>query len=290
MKQVIKIPESPDIVSAKENSLKFDDYSVLQHSFQGKEEKGMMYMENHALLFVLEGHSTLSLGEDQYEVGKNEMTLLRKATGVLYERHGNLENNGKYCEMMFSISEDMISTFLATTEKIIPKGTNGKIRTGVHRMSECLITFTDSLRVYFDDSQGVYSGQLRLKMTEMLYHLGIGNDGLFQELLQLRKPVQKEIQHIVEQYYTSSISMEDLASLSGRSISSFKRDFKAIYNMAPAAWIRKKRLDKAREMLESTQLPVAEICFSLGFENISHFSRIFKEYHGQAPTFYRTSL
>ncbi|WP_262507198.1 helix-turn-helix domain-containing protein [Sphingobacterium sp. IITKGP-BTPF85] len=70
-------------------------------------------------------------------------------------------------------------------------------------------------------------------------------------------------------------------------LSSFKRDFKAIYNMTPASWIREKRLEKAKEMLEATQLPVSEICYSLGFENISHFSRIFKEYHGQAPTVFR---
>ncbi|NIF06596.1 helix-turn-helix transcriptional regulator [Chryseobacterium sp. Tr-659] len=288
MKKIIKIPAEKNNVSVKERNLDFDDYSVVELSFQGTEEKGIMYMESHVLLFVLEGELNLTFGEKRYVVGKNEMTLLKKATAVQYKKLGNPENDGRYCEMMFSINEEMVGSFLAHTEKIVPKGTDGKIRTGVHAMSECLITFTESLRVYFNESSGVYSGQLRLKMTEMLYHLGIGNDGLFQELLQLRKPVQTGIQHVVEQYYTSPVSLEDLAYLSGRSLSSFKRDFKAVYNMTPAAWIRKKRLDKAKEMLESTQLPVAEICFSLGFENISHFSRIFKEYHGNIPSFYRS--
>lgn len=289
MKRIIKIPAKQN-ASAEENNLSFEDYSVIEQRFQGKEEKGMMYLESHVLLFVLEGTLMFTFGDQEYIVGENEMTLLRKATGIQYKKRGNPGNDDKYCEMMFSISEDMLSTFLATTEKIVPKGSDGKVRPGVHAMSECLITFTESLSVYFNDSSGVYSGQLRLKMSEMLYHLGIGNDGLFQELLQLRRPAKTSISRVMEQYYTSPVSLEDIAYLSGRSLSSFKRDFKEVYNMTPATWIRKKRLDKAKEMLETTQLPIAEICFSLGFENISHFSRVFKDHHGNAPTFYRTVL
>ncbi|MCC8144633.1 MAG: AraC family transcriptional regulator [Tannerellaceae bacterium] len=43
-------------------------------------------------------------------------------------------------------------------------------------------------------------------------------------------------------------------------------------------------MEKAKEMLQKTQLPVNEICYSIGFENVSHFSRIFKDQYGFAPT------
>ena len=88
----------------------------------------------------------------------------------------------------------------------------------------------------------------------------------------------------MEKNYTSPVSLTELAYLSGRSLASFKRDFLAIYNMPPSKWIRKKRLDKAKEILKNTSIAVSDICYSLGYENPAHFSRIFKEQFGHSPT------
>jgi len=60
--------------------------------------------------------------------------------------------------------------------------------------------------------------------------------------------------------------------------------------LPPATWIREKRLNKAKEMLETTGMTVSEICYSLGFENVSHFSRIFKQFHGKIPTSLRQAV
>jgi transcriptional regulator GlxA family with amidase domain len=103
-------------------------------------------------------------------------------------------------------------------------------------------------------------------------------------MLQLRQPVRVDVHRVVEENYTSPISLEDLAYLSGRSLSSFKRDFQNIYGESPAKWIREKRLSKAHQMLESSQMSVADVAFSLGFENPTHFSRIFKQKYGLSPS------
>ncbi|WP_245592363.1 helix-turn-helix domain-containing protein [Ectobacillus panaciterrae] len=68
------------------------------------------------------------------------------------------------------------------------------------------------------------------------------------------------------------VSLNELAYLSGRSLSTFKRDFRKIYNTSPMKWIRNRRLDKAKELLTHTSLSVSDVCFSTGFENIAHFS------------------
>ncbi|MBQ9230659.1 MAG: helix-turn-helix transcriptional regulator, partial [Prevotella sp.] len=82
----------------------------------------------------------------------------------------------------------------------------------------------------------------------------------------------------------SPISLDELAYLSGRSLSSFKREFQDIYGEPPARWIRAKRLSKAHDMLRSSSLSVADVAYSLGFENPTHFSRIFKQQYGYAPS------
>ncbi|PTT16187.1 hypothetical protein DBR27_02730 [Flavobacterium sp. HMWF030] len=155
-------------------------------------------------------------------------------------------------------------------------------------MNECLVAFAHSMKPYFFDHSIVYPGQLRLKIMELLYDVAEGNRNMFLQILQLHEPVKADIKQVVEQHYASPVSLSELAYLSGRSLSSFKRDFQLIYNMSPALWIREKRLEKAKEMLETTVLPVSDICYTLGFENVSHFSRIFKEFHGQPPTLFRS--
>lgn len=80
------------------------------------------------------------------------------------------------------------------------------------------------------------------------------------------------------------VSISDLAYLSGRSLSAFKREFQVTYNTSPLQWIRNRRLDKAEELLTHSNLSVTDICFTIGFENVAHFSKVFKERFGYPPS------
>jgi AraC-like DNA-binding protein len=154
----------------------------------------------------------------------------------------------------------------------------------VSPMSDRLVAYCWSLAPYFNDSLQVSPGLLRLKVMELLYNVMDCSKNIFRQMLQLRQPVKVDVHRVVEENYTSPISIEELAYLSGRSLSSFKRDFQSIYGVSPAKWIREKRLSKARQMLLSSQMSVADVAYSLGFENPTHFSRIFKQQYGASPS------
>lgn len=285
MKKFIKMPTSLIDGPVPQSSLLLNGCSVIEQCIHSMEAEGTMYLQEHLLLLVLDGTNTLSYGKQTYTVHKNEMILLKKATSVRYEKKGNPENDNIYNSLMFSLKDELIQSFLATTELEMPKvKAEGEIKTTVSSMNECLVAFANSLKPYFFDSAEVHQGQLRLKMMEMLYDVSICSRNMFYQILQLHQPVRSDVRNVVENNYASPISLEELAYLSGRSLSSFKRDFQQIYNTSPALWIREKRLNKAKELLQSTPMSVSEICYSLGFENVSHFSRIFKEHFGQAPT------
>ena len=154
----------------------------------------------------------------------------------------------------------------------------------VSKMSDRLVAYCWALSPYFDNPSQISPGLLRLKVMELLYNVMDCSSSIFQQMLQLRTPVKSDIRRIVENNYTSPVSIEQLAYLSGRSLSSFKRDFSDIYGEPPAQWIREKRLTKARQMLESSHSQVADVAYSLGFENPTHFSRIFKQRFGMSPS------
>lgn len=79
------------------------------------------------------------------------------------------------------------------------------------------------------------------------------------------------------------LSMEQIASFTGRSLATFKRDFKKISNLTPQKWLIKKRLEMAYVMLKEENKKVQDVCMEVGFKNLSHFSTAFKKHYGIPP-------
>ncbi len=79
----------------------------------------------------------------------------------------------------------------------------------------------------------------------------------------------------------------ELARLCNSSVFHFARSFSAKTGSAPFRLQRKLRLQKARELLLETDLSVGEVAIAVGIENLTHFSRVFREYYGCSPREYR---
>jgi AraC-like DNA-binding protein len=85
----------------------------------------------------------------------------------------------------------------------------------------------------------------------------------------------------------SDISVAQLAGRLFFSPAHFSRLFKREIGMPPATYLRRLRLERAREQLESTTLGVAQIALESGFESPAHFSRSFRAYYGSSPLEFR---
>ena len=84
--------------------------------------------------------------------------------------------------------------------------------------------------------------------------------------------------------YMYDLSMEEIANYTGRSLATFKRDFAKVSELTPQKWIIKRRLEAAHELIKSGKKKVTEACFDVGFKNLSHFSKVYKETYGYAPS------
>ncbi|WP_333660792.1 AraC family transcriptional regulator [Chishuiella changwenlii] len=274
--------------SLPQAGLTLDGFSIIEQCYYNTTIEGNMYLEEHLLLFVLNGSITMNYGKQEFIVNKNEMILLKKATVVNYIKHPNPEDGKNHYSLMFSLKDELIKSFLSSAEVEIPHPKiETEITSSVYPMNNHLIAFGKSIKPYFEDKNDALPGLLRVKMLEMLYYVSSTSQNLFYQILQLQEPIPTDVRQVVEQHYATPASISDLAYLSGRSLSSFKRDFQNIYNTSPATWIREKRLSKAKELLQNTHLSITDICHTLGFENISHFSKIFKQYHGNTPSTFR---
>ena len=282
MTKITKFPSALISGDCTTSSLVLDGGSIIDQCIVTAGERGTFFLEQHLLYVVLGGSVKLTCGRQTWTVRKNEMILLRRAQSVSYEKQGT-EETGLFESQLFAINDELLKDFLTSQQVQIP-AMKEEYGTQVSPMSERLVAYCWSLSPYFNDPSQVNPGLLRLKVMELLYNVMDCSKNIFRQMLQLRQPVKTDIHRVVEENYTSPISLDELAYLSGRSLSSFKREFQDIYGAPPARWIREKRLSKAQQMLRSSSLSVADVAYSLGFENPTHFSRIFKQQYGYAPS------
>ncbi len=85
-----------------------------------------------------------------------------------------------------------------------------------------------------------------------------------------------------------NLRLEEFARLSCRSLSTFKRDFYEVFNTTPSRWLKKKRLEYARMLLQKGDLNINQVCFECGFKNSSHFIQSFKERYKMTPRQFMT--
>lgn len=88
---------------------------------------------------------------------------------------------------------------------------------------------------------------------------------------------------VMEENFAYNLKLENYAQLCHMSLSAFKKSFKQYYNTTPAAWLKHKRLDLARHQVLTSDLSINQISFECGFEDPSHFIRVFKQKYNLTP-------
>lgn len=94
-------------------------------------------------------------------------------------------------------------------------------------------------------------------------------------------------EQIIHSNIFHDVSIEDLAAMCNRSLTSFKKEFKRHYFVPPHRWFIRQRLMQARLLLISTSKSISEIGVECTFPNTSHFIKLFKKEYGLTPAIYR---
>jgi AraC family transcriptional regulator len=79
------------------------------------------------------------------------------------------------------------------------------------------------------------------------------------------------------------VSVEEVARQCNMSVSQFGRTFKKTTGQTPHRWLVQRRLERAKDLLLRSTLPLAEIALACGFSEQSHFTRTFTRLVGTSP-------
>lgn len=89
--------------------------------------------------------------------------------------------------------------------------------------------------------------------------------------------------------YMAKISLEKVAKTACTSKYHFSREFKKIIGCTYQAYLKKLRMEKARELLKNSDLSITEAAFSVGYADLTNFERNFKKIMGCTPKEYKIS-
>lgn len=106
---------------------------------------------------------------------------------------------------------------------------------------------------------------------------------------QLSKSRQELVLSYIAENLGRDLGLDELAALCGLTRFHFARAFKATFNEPPHQFILRMRLDRAKHLLATSRLPIADIATTTGFNGASQFARSFKSVTGRTPLEFRRS-
>lgn len=247
------------------------------------------YISNHVISMVLSGEQHIRTYEEELIKVKAGQALF--VPRGMYYVSDLVPEGGTFRSMLFYFDDSIIQEFLSSVrvteldKKKLPNHIKFQVEPAVK-------LFSESIQSIYQNHQIKNKNFLQLKLLEMLHLI----NGLVEEqkladfLFRLTLPKKRNIRAFMEKNYDKPLKMEDYAYLTGRSLSTFRRDFKAFYDTTPQQWVKDKRLEKAVHLFQQKEKSVTEVSYEVGYENISYFIKEFRKKVGQSPKQYQLSI
>lgn len=248
-------------------------------SYEDKLFKSDLIFDDHMLIWFISGETKIIQADATYFFKAGDIFLIPRnqlATIVNYPKNGMPHKT-----VVMHLSTERLKRFY---EKIdLDK---------IHHADPKIFSFTNhpflesclaSLIPYFDVKGELPESIATLKITEAITILREIDKHVDSVLANFDDPGRIDLIDFMQRNFMFNMPMERLGYLTGRSLSTFNRDFRKIFNATPQKWLTDKRLELAHYQLVEKKKRPTEIYLEVGFEDLSHFSFAFKKKYGFAP-------
>lgn len=251
-------------------------------------ENGMIchdMVSEHKVVYIMSGRLTLKTGNKQVTLNNGEAVFVRR--NHLVKEMKQVGPNGEPFKGLF------LHLHAATLRKIAmrieipdtkadPKLAHATaIALPSHPFLKGLFL---SLDEYFSLGKEMSEELIDTKIYETVLILLKLKPALSRILFDFRNPWKMDLKDFMESNYLCDLSIEQFANYTGRSLSTFKRDFKNTFGEAPHRWIMHQRLNKAYTLIAQKQRKLSDVYMEIGFKNPTHFATAFKRQFGMTPT------
>jgi len=265
--------------------LKQDKEPILQqikHScYIARSREGEQFVPEHVFSYQIAGSIQITDGEHSYHVKEGDFRLSKKNHLIKFIK--SPPPNGEYSALSIYLDQQTLRNFSMEyglkSEKHDTDGPFIALKTNALYKS-----FMESLLPYQQSGHSISNELQRLKLREAILILLQGNPELKDVLFDFSEPGKIDLEGFMNKNYQFNVELKRFAYLTGRSLATFKRDFEKNFHTTPGKWLQQRRLQQAHYLIKQKKQAPSEVYLELGFEDLSHFSFVFKKAFGVAPS------
>lgn len=241
----------------------------------------------HMLCYLCSGEMELISPQRKYKLKKGDAFFVRR--NHMMRKIKQPGSNGEPFKGLFlQLKHPFLKKMMSEHNVTIPLVSNKSISSAPYVMLEkhpFLTGLFSSLEGYFDVQQYPSKDLMETKLKEAVFTLLQVKPDLGVTLFDFAEPWKIDLPQFMEQNYKCDLSVEDFAHYTGRSLSTFKKDFaKAFGGITPSRWIVKRRLEEAKRLMGDFGKKATDVYLDVGFKSLSHFSTAFKKEFGITPS------
>ena len=260
-------------------------YNYMDTFFCCKVEKNKWCEEmvsEHMLVYLCSGELDLIAPDKKYHLKKGDSFFIKR--NHLVKKIKQPSKNGEPFKGLFlQLKIPFLKRMLHEHNITVPLVSNPSTYVMLEK-HPFLNGLFSSLEQYFDAQQYPSKELLETKLQEAVFTLLQLRPDLGQVLFDFSEPWRINLEDFMNKNYKCDLTVEEFAHYTGRSLSTFKKDFAEVFHNTPSRWIVKRRLEEAKCLMEKLGKKPADVYLEVGFKNLSHFSTAFKREFGISPS------
>jgi len=248
-------------------------------SYEDKLFKSDLMFDDHMLVWFISGETKIIQADKAFYFRSGDIFLIPRnelATIINYPKNGLPHKT-----VVMHLSTERLKKFYERIDT--KKNTQPEQKIYSFSNHPLLESCLASLIPYFDIEGEFPESLASLKIEEAINILRVIDPGIDRVLANFDVPGKIDLVNFMQRNFMFNMPLEKLGYLTGRSLSTFNRDFKKLFDTTPQKWLTAKRLELAYYHLTEKKKKPTEVYLEVGFEDLSHFSYIFKKKYGVSP-------
>lgn len=240
-------------------------------------------VKNHMLAYVYSGEMAVEHDGQQTHLHKGECFFVKRDHRISTTKRAY--EGERFQGIFLTFSRNFLRSFYnAMDKRDVPKhGGRPDEKVIILEPRADIMSVFESLVPYYDRQVHPAPEIIDLKQTEALYALLNADEKFYPILFDFTEPWKIDIMDFLHENYMYDLSLEEIASFTGRSLATFKRDFARVSDLSPQKWLIRRRLEAAYDLLKNDGKKASEVYEEVGFKNLSHFYSAFKRQYGYSP-------
>ncbi|WP_342646489.1 AraC family transcriptional regulator [Mucilaginibacter sp. CSA2-8R] len=256
---------------------------ILYSCYHTRSREGEQFVPEHILSFQIAGSVAISDGEQNYLFNEGDIRFHQRNHLLKFSKLPP-SAGGEFKSLSIYFDQDTLRQFSYEYDYTANKLHIHKAIT-VLQHNPLYQSFLHSLQPYEQLSGHAFHQDLiQLKVKEALLILLKTNPDLKEVLFDFTDPGKIDLEAFMIKNYKFNVSLPRFAYLTGRSLATFKRDFEKLFHTTPSKWLQQQRLKEAYHLIKEKGRRPSEVYLEVGFEDLSHFSFVFKKTYGIAPS------